>query len=234
MTKTRGRIRGKLTTPLLGLVLASAVVSGTALTACSSGDGGTGLGVTLEDGDIVLAGDVADGTPVVDLYEDYSCHYCADLAEADTASLRDALDNDKLTMRFNTVNFLDGGEDGHSTLAGAVALAIADTGDVDAFWQYHDRAFLQYRDIIDWTLDDFAGLAEELGVDAGTVDAIRDGSVVTTYRPALELNFVELKDRLGGQAGTPSVFVDGTQLQMKKDPADPTKMADWVPDVVGR
>lgn len=219
---------------MLGLALASTLMAGSALTACGSDDNdGSGLAVSVEDGDIVLAGDVADGTPVVDLYEDYSCHFCADLVEADNISLKDALDNDRLTMRFNTVNFLDGGEGGHSTLAGVVALAIADTGDVDAFWTYHDHAFLKRTEITGWTLDNFARLAEEIGVASDTVDAIRDGSVVATYRPALELNFVELKDRLGGQAGTPSVFVDGTQLQMKKDPADPTKVADWVPEVVG-
>lgn len=225
--------RGKLSTPLLGLVLASTLVSGTALTACSSDDGDDGLGVAVEDGDIVLAGDVDDDAPVVDLYEDYSCHFCSDLVDADHESLKDALDGDKLTMRFNTVNFLAGGEDGHSTLAGAAALAIADTGDAEAFWNYHNHAFLHRSEIIDWTLDDFADLAEDLGVESGTVDAIRDGSVVDTYEPDLEQNFAELNDLLGGQAGTPSVFVDGEQLPMKRDADDPSMLADWVPEVVG-
>lgn len=215
------------------LLLSFFLVAGAALTGCSADDDGSTLNVTVEDGDIVLAGDVADEAPVVDLYEDYSCHFCADLVEADRVSLKDALDGGRLTVRFNTVNFLDRGEDGHSTLAGVVALAIADTGDTDAFWAYHDRAFLDRADITGWTLDDFAGLAEELGVDEGTVDAIRDGSVVETWQPLLEANFAELQDLEGSLAGTPAIYVDGEKLQVKKDADDPTKLADWVPEVVG-
>lgn len=189
--------------------------------------------VSVEDGDILVRGEsVPADAPAVDIYEDYSCHYCADLVEADHVSLKDALDNSKLSLRLNDVNFLAGGADGHSTLGGIVAYAIAETGNAGAFWAYHDWAYLNRTEITGYSLDDFADSVEKLGVDAATVSAIRDGSARDKYQPMLESNYQELISKEGDQAGTPALYVNGTKFDIKKNPDDPTKMADWVPDVV--
>lgn len=196
---------------------------------------GVNFGVSLEDGDIVLkTDDVATDAPVADLYEDYSCHFCSDLVTADHESLKTALNDGKITMRFNTADILDKDEDGHSTLGGVVALAIADSGNAEAFWAYHDWAFMNRTEIAGYSLDDFADAAEKFGVDADTVGAIRDGSARDTYWPMLQANTTELSDKEGDQAGTPTLYVDGTKFELQKDPNmdTQTQMADWVPDVV--
>jgi len=191
--------------------------------------------VGVEDGNIVLASDaVADGAPVADLYEDYSCHFCSDLVTADHESLKAALNDGKITMRYNTVNFLDGGEGGHSTVAGAVAMAIADSGNAEAFWAFHDWAFMNRTDISGYDYGDFADAAENLGVDEDTVASIRDESVGDKYQSVLESNMDRLKEKEGDDTGTPSLYVDGEKFQLQKDPEmdTQTQMADWVPDVV--
>jgi protein-disulfide isomerase len=138
-------------------------------------------------------------------------------------------------MRYNTVNFLDGGEGGHSTVAGAVAMAIADSGNAEAFWAFHDWAFMNRTDISGYSFDDFADAAENLGVDADTVSAIRDESVRDTYQSVLESNMERLQDKEGEDSGTPSLYVNDEKFQLQKDPEmdTQTQMADWVPDVVG-
>lgn len=196
---------------------------------------GVNFGVSVVDGVVVLKSDrVADGAPVADLYEDYSCHYCSDLATADHESLKTALNDGKITMRFNTANYLDNGDEGHSTLGGIVALAIAETGNASAFWAYHDWAFANRTDISGYSLDDFADAAKKFGADDKAVDAIRDGSARDKYRPDLDKNGEALKQKEGDRAGTPTLYVDGSKVELKKDPNmdTPTQMADWVPDVV--
>ncbi|AGP30268.1 DsbA family protein [Corynebacterium terpenotabidum] len=192
--------------------------------------------VSVEDGSIVLVSDdVAADAPVAELFEDYSCHYCSDLVIADHESLQTAIGDGKITMRFNTVNFLDGGDDGHSTLAGVVAMAIADSGNASAFWGFHNWAFINRTEISGYSLDQFADAAETLGVDADTVDAIRDGSVRDEYQALLEANMDELTNREGDSAGTPTLYVDDTKFDLQQDPEmdTETQMADWVPEVVG-
>ncbi|MEJ6550914.1 MULTISPECIES: DsbA family protein [unclassified Corynebacterium] len=191
--------------------------------------------VAVEDGVVQLrSNDVADDAPTADVYEDYSCTHCADLVEADSESMEEALDAGNMNVNLHTVNFLDSNGNESSSRTGAVAMAIAETGDAGAFWAFHEKAFGDQSEVArDWRFDELADAAEQLGVDSAVVDSIRDESVVETYKPDLQSNGDRLRELMGDQAGTPALYIDGEYLTVERDPEDPSKLKDWVPDVVG-
>ncbi|MGO1948082.1 MAG: DsbA family protein [Mycobacteriaceae bacterium] len=187
--------------------------------------------VALEDGVVTMRGqDAAEDAPAVDIFEDYSCTHCADLAEVDSDSLQKAVGDGEMNVDLHTVKFVD---EETSTRTGAVALAIADTGDAGAFWGFHKKAFEDQATVSrDWEFEELADAADQVGVDSGVVDSIRDESVLEEYSPMLDANGEELGQRMGDQAATPAIFVGGEQFPLQQDPENPGAMKDWVPDVL--
>ena len=45
--------------------------------------------------------------PEVDLYEDFSCPHCAELAEGSDKAMKEAIENGELVVNIHTLNFLD-------------------------------------------------------------------------------------------------------------------------------
>lgn len=173
-----------------------------------------------------------DSAPVADIYQDFACIHCADLVEADHASMLKALNDGTLVVNMKFTGFVDGGEKGSSTRGTAVAVALARTGDAGAFWALHEKAFLDRGNVLGWNYGQYADALENLGVEAATVDAVRDESVNAEGLSVTEANGKALQDKMGDKAGTPALFVDGEQIQIQKDPNDALKMKDWIPDVV--
>lgn len=191
--------------------------------------------VAQNNGVVELRSDNSDdAAPVADIYEDYSCTHCADLSEVHSDSVQDAVEGGQLNANFHTVNFLDANDNPTSSRAGVVALAIADTGDAGAFWGFHTMAFDNQSTVVrDWSFEDFADAAEQLGVEADVVESIRDESVMDEYRPMLDTNADGLREIMGDEAGTPALFVNGEYLAVQRDPENPDQLQDWVPQVLG-
>jgi protein-disulfide isomerase len=193
--------------------------------------------VAVEDGVIQLRSTDGGGgdVPTADVYEDYSCTHCADLSEVDGDSIQAAVEAGQLNANLHSVNFLDSNGNESSSRTGAVAMAIADTGDAGAFWAFHDKAFTDQAEVArDWRFDELADAAEQLGVESDVVESIRDESVMEKYKPSLQANGDRLRELMGDQAGTPALYIDGEYLTVQRDPEDPSKLKDWVPDVIGR
>lgn len=189
--------------------------------------------VSYADGTVTLkSDDVADDAPVVDIYEDYACHHCADLVEADHVDLKQALDDGKLVVNLETVNILDGGDDsGPATRGAAVQMAIAESGNAEAFWSIHDYVFANQSEVSrNWGYSDYADAAESLGVDQDVVDSIRDESVKDEYLDAINSNLESMQDK--GVEGTPAIFVDGEEFPVQRDPNNSNKIQNWVPEVL--
>lgn len=218
----------------------------------SGSDSGTGAygdvsaEVSYAGGVVTLQGeDTAADAPVVDIFLDFSCPYCADLAASSHEDLSDALAEGSVVVQLHVLNFLDGDSDGRfdpqdvgsSTRAGSAAIAVAETGNAEAFLALHDKALLERSTVAQqWDFADFADLAEEHGVDADTVEAIRSGEVIDEGNAAFAVNFGVLEER-AGEVATPSVFVtsaDGgepAEVEMLLDPST-GKIASWVPLVM--
>lgn len=170
----------------------------------------------LEDGAVVLKSDKAtDSTPVVDLYEDFSCPACASLAEHSDADMKKAIEDGKLVVNVRSLNFLDrGNNDGHSTRAGTSAQKLASAGEAEAYWNYRVFLMQQQSNIQGkWGLDDFANAATKLGSAESTVNAIKEGNQ-DDYLKATQANSKKLEGDIGN-VSSPHVIYKGEDVPLE-------------------
>lgn len=170
--------------------------------------------VTAEGSTIKLAADnAAADAKQVDLYEDYSCPHCAELAKATDADMKTAIEDGKIVVTIHPLNFLDrGAEDGNSTKAGTAAELIAQTGNAEAYWNYRAMLLADQSDIYgQWDNAKFGDVAAQYGVDSDTVNKIKDGSEMAAFRDEATANADNLT-KVGGQVSSPRVFINGTEV----------------------
>lgn len=168
------------------------------------------------DGDVIRLGkDDAKGATNATVFEDFSCHYCAQMSEEGHADELKALNDGKLVAEYRTLNFLDGQEkdqrDGHSTLAYAVARKVAETGDARAFWNFRTMMMRDQQNSITWSNDELADRLKQLGVADDVVKQVRDGMDTTEAKASANANYDDLEKRLG-KVSSPHVFVDGKDI----------------------
>lgn len=181
-----------------------------------------------EDGKIVLSSDKATAdTPSVELFEDYSCPHCAELAEATDAEMKTAIENGELTVTIRQLNFLDGNDlenqEGHSTKAAAAMEALSRTGDVQTYWNLRSYLFTHQNEVYNkWDLKDFADAAKGFGADDSTVKAIEDADIKQLGNSIAAANAKELKDETG-ELSSPRIIHDGKDLIGEND-----SINDWV------
>lgn len=167
-----------------------------------------------------------DSTPSVELYEDYSCPHCADLAVATDADMKKAIEAGELVVHIRPLNFLDrGNNDGHSTRADSAALAVAETGNAEDYWNIRGLMMTAQKDIYSkWSLEDFSKAAEKLGIDKDTVQKIADGS---ERQAAVDLGKAN-GDKLQADTGTvssPRVIQNGKDIENIQTWVDQAKAA---------
>ena len=172
--------------------------------------------VEHHDGYITLSADSADDdTPVVDLYEDYSCPHCSELAEATDGDMKDAVTDGKLVVNIHPLNFVAGGDDGHSTMAGTAAMIIADSGDAQLYWNYRKALLENQRKIFDrWNYVTLADAATRLGAEEEIVVTIRDGKGQTEFEKIASANAEKLKEQTG-QVSSPRIVRDGKDVDLR-------------------
>lgn len=174
--------------------------------------------VVAEGDTVVLKGKDADkDAKKIEIFEDFSCPHCADLHNVDREELRNALNDGKIELSYHFLNFLDRGEVGSSTRAAAVAMAVAKTGNAEAFWNMHDYFMQNQRDVArTWDYENYADAASAYDLDQSVVDSIRDGSVEGAGKDIAKKNEDELKKRRD-QVSSPVVFVEGKEFQTPTD-----------------
>ncbi|MCQ9353478.1 thioredoxin domain-containing protein [Corynebacterium sp. 153RC1] len=178
-----------------------------------------GFTATAEGDTITLASANASAdAKTVDLYEDYSCPHCAALAVATDADMKAAIEDGSIVVNVRSLNFLDRGDDrttveGHSTKAGAAALAVARSGNAEAYWNLRTVLLEDQDDAYgQWDNNDLADVAAQMGADDTTVESIRNGELIGDFREVATGN----ADKLSTETGTvssPRVFIDGTEFQ---------------------
>lgn len=190
--------------------------------------------VSVEDNSVVLASDkVEKDSPVVEIFEDFSCPHCGDLAVADKEDAYKALNDGKLTLKYKFMNFLDQGDTGSSTRGAAVALAIAKTGNAEAFWNMHAYIMENQREVArTWDYAKFAEAAGSYDLDQSVIDSIANaegGEVEKAGQDFAKANEDDLTKRVG-KVSSPVVFNDGKEVEIKGGPDG--KPLSWVPEVV--
>ena len=188
--------------------------------------------MTTDESAVTLESENAgDDVPTVEVFEDFSCHYCAQLETASSDDVKKALEDGKVKVEFRFLNFLDrGDESGPSTRGAAVAWAVAKTGDVDAFWNLH-RLMMEEQSTVtrQWEWDDLANAADKMGVDGGVVDKIRDKSVKDEGAKISRENDKEVEKR-EGDVSSPLLYKNGKRFDPPMNPDE--TLGSWVPNVL--
>lgn len=177
--------------------------------------------VSYNEGDpyLVLAGaEAAEGTPSVDLFEDFSCSHCADLAKATDGEMLDKIQAGDVTVNLHPMTFLDGQgaqyEQGHSTRALAAELALAANNDVKAMWNLRVTLFENQQGLYN-KLDNngFADQARDFGASEQAVKDIREGKYISVAEEMGKAN-LDYQNEKTGEAYTPRVMRDGKDLEV--------------------
>ena len=216
------------------LVIIAVVIGYIVWNGKQSDDGIEDVNMTMEytDGAITLKGENAtDDTPEVDLYEDYSCPHCAELAQATDGKMKQAIEDGKLIVHVRTLNFLDGedieNQEGYSTKAAAAMSELAKSGDVKTYWNLRDFLMQNQQSVANkWETGDIADQAKELGAEDDVVDSIKDVDIKQGNKVA-KTNYDKL-DKETGSVSSPRIVKDGKDVPSEADQKAGKNLGDWV------
>ncbi len=171
-------------------------------------------GVSELDGGLPLSGTPRAGAPVVDLYEDFQCPFCGRFEQAFGPQLQAASSRGEVRVVVHLLVFLDRRLGNNaSTRAALAALCAADAG---RFTQYYATVFANQP--VDegggWTDDELAGFATAAGITGAALTGWR--ACATSPRYSAYLGRVERQAAAAGVVGTPTVFVDGRQVDLSR------------------
>lgn len=147
----------------------------------------------------------------VDLYEDFSCHYCAELAEATDADMKKAIEAGNVVVNVRSMRFLDNGQNGHSTAAGAAVYTVAKLDTPAVYWDYREVLMKDQADLYGKNTDELAQIAADLGASAETVEAIKSSQYQEEFIKFADANEAKL-EKVGKSVSSPRVFIDGTEV----------------------
>lgn len=180
----------------------------------------TDIKVDYKDGQFTLSSDnTRKDTPHADLYEDYACPHCAELSKATDEAMIDAIENGDLTVTIKTLAFLDRKDVSHSAPSMAGAIAAAETGDADMYWNYRNFMMLNQETVYKTWQSSLPDSLREAGFDESIIKAGESKDAVDKARNLASDNQRQLEKI--GDVATPTVVVDGKQI-----PGD--KLSNWV------
>ena len=64
------------------------------------------MSLSYNDGVVTLENDPQENAKTINIYEDFSCSYCAQLAQQDDESLKKAVESGDIILNIHTMNFL--------------------------------------------------------------------------------------------------------------------------------
>lgn len=187
------------------------------------------MSMDYKDNAVTLKSDAADDdTPEVDLYEDFSCSHCADLAISTDADMKQAIEDGKLVVHVRTLNFLDGrdieNEDGYSTKAAAAMSELAKSGDVKTYWNLRDYMMQNQQSVAtQWDIEDIAEQAKELGAEDDVVDSLKNLDIKQGNKVA-KANYDKL-NKATGSVSSPRIIQNGKDIP---DRESGKTLNDWV------
>lgn len=178
-------------------------------------DGGISLGSEL------VAGTANEGTPVLDVYLDFTCIYCSQFEEINAADIDEVVAAGDATVVYHPVSILDrtGDFSGFSGRAAQAAAVVADQAP-EAYNAFQAGLFELYRaagaaegsTAGEPTDEDIAATAVAAGVPQAVVDTMSDG-VFTEWVRATTEQFAN-----DGFTGTPTVLLDGETFDGWNEP----------------
>ncbi|MFD5868086.1 DsbA family protein [Corynebacterium sp. NPDC060344] len=177
------------------------------------------------DGNVVrlASDDAADDAVVAEVFEDYSCRFCAEMAQGGHGDQLKALNDGELVVEYHSLNFLDRSGPAHSTKSIAVMHRIAESGDARLFWNFHTLMMEDIQAASRWEDEDFAERLEAMDAPSDVVEDVRNGLDVDAADKIGKANGEKLNGYIGG-VSSPHVIVDGNDVTPKENGT----LGDWV------
>ncbi|QGU08178.1 hypothetical protein COCCU_11345 [Corynebacterium occultum] len=167
------------------------------------------------DGDAVIlkADSATEGTPSANLFEDFSCSYCSQLAIATDGQMKDAVEGGELVVHVQPLHFLDrDNASGNSHRALAASLATLEYGDADLYWNYRSLLLEEQSEIANqWSDEDYAAAAGAMGASEEVVSAIENGEFMEQAATIGDANGTYLQEETGSLS-SPRVLQDGKDI----------------------
>lgn len=191
------------------LVVQSRNGSGTKVPTGVNADGSWTYGADL------TVGSVNKGAPVLDVYFDYSCHFCADFETLHSGEIETLLKDGRITLAIHPCQILE--QRWTDQVMNAMGVILDEQP--DAALDFHNAilAFFteiyQAQDASMMSKDNVVAKAQEVGVTAAVTDKIADAIDNNTYGQWIELGTKTFRDL--GFSGTPTVLYDGQTLDLR-------------------
>ncbi|MBB3676257.1 DsbA family protein [Modestobacter versicolor] len=161
------------------------------------------------DGGYAFAVGSADAPVTMDVYEDFQCPVCAQLESTAGSTIAELVDDGTVQVRYHGMAFLDrASSTEYSTRALNAAAVVAESG-TDAFRAFHELLFANQPE------EGSAGLSDDQLVEYATQAGATGADVAQGIEDRRYADWVAAAtDRASedGVTGTPTVFVDGDQL----------------------
>lgn len=177
----------------------------------------TNMSLTYDEGVVTLENDPNENAKTINIYEDFSCHYCAALAQSSDADLKNAVESGDMILKIHTMNFLDRGEVGYSTKAFAVAQAMAEDGNVEQYWNFRNFLFSDFETTYGLLGSDEEfenSLVNDLGFEQKYIDMIRNDDQIEAANEDAGKNIASLEE-LAGDVSSPRVFWDTEEINVQ-------------------
>ncbi|GMA39441.1 DsbA family protein [Mobilicoccus caccae] len=175
---------------------------------------GVPRGAQSANGGILLnATDPGQGVPVVDVYEDFQCHWCKTFHEILGPKLDELATSGEAKVVIHMKNFLDQGESGESTRIANAAACAADVS---------PQAFMKTRDALmnaqpeqgqpGWTEETMKKIADDAGI---TGDARQTyDKCVSDVKYKSYIAAVDEQSARDGVTATPSYKINGQPFDL--------------------
>ena len=170
--------------------------------------------VSSTDGYAISFNTDLKNVPVVDVYEDFQCPICQQFESLNGQYISSLVKDKKATVKFHILSFL-GQESVRAANAGACA------NDEDKFLDYHLGMYANQpatENSGTWTNDRIIGIAEASGIKSDSFSScVKDGKY---------LGWVSKVAEAGSKSGvnsTPTIFVNGKEIDRKTEYFDATK-----------
>lgn len=190
--------------------------------------GEVSMEVKYNNGIVTLSNNPQGTAKTVDIYEDYSCTYCSQLAQASDGDLEKAVEEGRAIVNIHTLNFLDRDQVGHSTQTMAAAIEAAKSGDASEYWNLRSYMLENYQVAYGKWNDNLASTLADAGFSEDVLAKAKDETAQKEAQDAANGNSKSLEDRIG-EVSSPHVFVDGEHLELNPD----TTYSTWVSDKLG-
>lgn len=176
---------------------------------------GVGDDGSLTYGAAMTPGSVNEGAPVLDVYFDYACHFCANFDTLHADEISRLVKDGKITLALHPCKILD--QDWTDIVMNAMGVVLDQQPEMAL--TFHNAALALFSEIFNsrdasrQTVDELADTAKKAGVSQDVVDAFKKAVKDNIYGKWTEAGTNAFKDKK--LSATPTVFLDGTQLDLQ-------------------